>query len=292
MRRLPPPNTLIAFDAVARCGSISAAAADLGRTHGAVSQQIRKLQDHLGFAVVERQGSGIRLTEAGVELQSIVATALDGLDAGIGALRGRSAVNAVRLGISPTLALKWLMPRLADFHRRHPEITIQLGLSGQDQLHLADHDLILSYDRFAPGDLENKSFEVIGDVSFGLVQAPGQDFVRTETGARIDTALVRAGSRGTWHAWERHAGVTLSVAHVQVLPQTAIILEAAAAGQGTAIVERRLAEDDLARGRLTAPLGFVTIPNGFVALVSGTAMRKRSVRQIIEWLREVARPAG
>lgn len=291
MRRLPPPNSLVAFDAVARRGSISAAADELGRTHGAVSQQIRKLQDHLGFAVVERHGSGIRLTELGRELQEMVTRSFDGLESGIGALRSMSSSNTVRLGISPTLALKWLMPRLADFHRSHPEINIQLSLGGQEHLMPSEHDVILSYDRLAWDHHEREEFEVIGHVSFGVVLAPGVTFEKLEDGARFGTAFVRAGNRSAWHALERHSGMRFRVEEMRVLPQTAIILEAAAAGQGAAVVERRLAEDDLARGRLVAPLGFVVIPNGFAALVSQAAMRKQSVRCIVDWLREVAERA-
>jgi DNA-binding transcriptional LysR family regulator len=289
MRRLPPPNSLIVFDAVARYGSISAAAEELGRTHGAVSQQIRKLQDNLGFAVIERYGTGIRLTDMGQELKDVVVRSLDGLEGGIGALRGRSSSNTVRLGIGSTLALKWLMPRLADFHHRHPDVNVQLSLGGQGKLELAEHDLILSYDRLTWDHQSKEEFEVIGDVSFGIVLAPTTPFERTDTGARIGTALVRSGNRDAWYAWQRQAGMTLRVDEMRILPQTAIILEAAAAGQGVAVVERRLAEDDLERGRLTAPLGFVTIPNGFAALVSQAASRKRSVRWIIDWLREVCR---
>ena len=75
MRQLPPLSALRAFDATARLGSVTRAAEELGRTHGAVSRQLRSLQDHLGGPLFDKAGAGLRLNAQGIALQPVVAEA-------------------------------------------------------------------------------------------------------------------------------------------------------------------------------------------------------------------------
>ena len=87
MRQLPPLSALRAFDATARLGSVTRAAEELGRTHGAVSRQIRSLQAHLGAPLFDKAGAGLRLNAQGLALQPVVAEALDRRAGGVSATR-------------------------------------------------------------------------------------------------------------------------------------------------------------------------------------------------------------
>lgn len=289
MRRLPPMTSLLAFDAMARHGSVVAAAREIGRTHGAVSRQIHNLQDDLGVALIEKSGNGIRLTDAGRDLQRLVADALDRLETGTRLMRQRGDARVLDLGISPTLALKWLMPRLPRFAERRPDIELRLRLTGTEHLLVSECDAILTYDRLHWDPNDRDDAVPLGDVSFGLVQAPGAPIEGRDGQHLIQTRLLREGYAESWSGWERLSGVAVRARRTVTLPQTALMLQAAIAGQGAAVVERRLVADDLAAGRLVAPFGFTTIENGLAALVAPQNQTRRSVRDLLDWLREEAR---
>ena len=125
-RRLPPFAPLVAFDAVTRHGSFTRAAAELGVTQSAVSHQIRKLEDHFGVALLQRQNPGIEITPAGAQLRQELAAALDALGALDAQVRRRSNRTTLRVGAGSALATWWLVRRLPDFTARYPSINVDL----------------------------------------------------------------------------------------------------------------------------------------------------------------------
>ena len=125
-RRLPPFAPLVAFDAVTRHGSFTRAAAKLGVTQSAVSHQIRKLEDHFGVALLQRQNPGIEITPAGAQLRQELAAALDALGALDAQVRRRSNRTTLRVGAGSALATWWLVRRLPDFTARYPSINVDL----------------------------------------------------------------------------------------------------------------------------------------------------------------------
>ena len=138
-KRLPPLSSLLPFEAAARHESFTLAARELHLTQAAVSRQIRALEDDLGLRLFERRQRAVFLTEAGRELAQAVTAGLDGIAARAGELRGRRRSGEVVLFAELCSAVYWLMPRLADFHQRHPDLevrisasTLPVGQSGED----------------------------------------------------------------------------------------------------------------------------------------------------------------
>ncbi len=126
-RRLPPINALTAFEAAARLGSFASAAVELSLTAGAVSKQIKALEDHLGLALFERTRQRVRLTEEGAFLAGQVRLTLGRLlTVSDQASQLRAGTQKLRLGVLPLVAERWLIPRLPDFIARHPNITINI----------------------------------------------------------------------------------------------------------------------------------------------------------------------
>ena len=125
MSTLPPLNTLRAFDAAARYGSISRAAEALNVTHGAVSKQIAGLEAYLGMPVFERTARGLVPTEAGALLAPIVAQALDSMADGIRRLKRGSGPATLTISVLPSFAAHWLIHRLPRFLDRHPGIDVR-----------------------------------------------------------------------------------------------------------------------------------------------------------------------
>lgn len=290
MRRLPPLTALPAFEAVARLGSVTAAAAELGRTHGAVSKQIRHLADDLGVALFEREGVGLRLTERGARLQALVRPALEDLEAEAQALRAEASEHLVEIGVSATLAMRWLMPRMPRFYAARPGAEVRLRMTGAERLSDSDVDAVLSWDRLR-GPVEKGGVRALGDAAYGLVHAPGYPLQRDGDRLRAPVRLWQPASPRAWETWERLSGVVLSADHDAEHAHMFLALEAAAAGLGVALAERRLVDGDLATGRLVAPLGFERLAGGFVAVITERGRRRPSAAAFLDWVADEASAA-
>lgn len=127
--RLPPLQTLRAFEATARLSSMTLAATELHVTHGAISRQIRKLEEHLGLKLFFRLTRQIILTQEGAEYHRIVTRLLSELMMESERLRGRNPAKSLRVSTTVSFASKWLAPRLSRFRQRYPDVDIQLDVT-------------------------------------------------------------------------------------------------------------------------------------------------------------------
>ncbi|NDW54328.1 LysR family transcriptional regulator [Aliiroseovarius sp. PrR006] len=125
--KLPPLNSLRAFSAVADTGSYTLAAKRLNVTQAAISQQVKSLEKHLGTSLVTKLGRGIELTDQGMRLARELGTGFEIISRGVERLREDSANRPVQVTMSPAFAVEWLMPRMAEFQRAHPDITLMLN---------------------------------------------------------------------------------------------------------------------------------------------------------------------
>ncbi|KLV08292.1 LysR family transcriptional regulator [Photobacterium ganghwense] len=137
---------LATFEAVARHGSLTQAAKQLHLTTGALSQQIKLLEQRLDLTLFERHSRGLTLTPEGKQLYMVVNNSIEAIEKVLEQLQGPSQNNEVRLKLTPSFAFKWLVPRLQDFYRLHPDIKVLTFADGA----LVDHrdsgvDLIIDY---------------------------------------------------------------------------------------------------------------------------------------------------
>ena len=119
--RLPPMQALRAFEAAARERSLTKAASALHLTHGAISHQIKALEDDLGVRLFERAGRGIRLTDEGERFAVRVRAAFGELSAGVQEIAERSNPRRIRVSVTPSFAARWLLPRIGRFTAAHPD---------------------------------------------------------------------------------------------------------------------------------------------------------------------------
>lgn len=127
--KLPPMNTLRAFEAVSRLGSISKAADELCVSQGAVSQQIRNLENYLARELFDRRGNALELSEAGRYLAPIVHDALLAIAEAVGEVSRVADDSRLVVSTWQGFAANWLMPRLQRFYARYPDVTVVLDLS-------------------------------------------------------------------------------------------------------------------------------------------------------------------
>lgn len=293
VRRLPPLSSLPAFEATARLGSVKAAAEELGRTHGAVSKQIRHLAEDLGVALFEKQGVGLRPTRAGQELLGEIGAALDRIDGACGALRRGAQEDVVEIGVSATLAMRWLVPRLPRFYCLHPNIDIHLQMAGHGWRPDGAIDAVLSVDPLSRRHDNGPARRVLGDVAWGVTKAPTYPLTR-KSGAAVFEARVMAEGMAeiAWSKWAALADLDVREEKSTRFPNTFLAIEAAVAGLGVCLCEERLVAQDVEAGRLVAPFGFVPIRDGFIALVSDRGRGRGSALAFLDWLETEAKDAA
>lgn len=289
-RDLPPLNALRAFEAVARLDSVSRAAAELHVTHGAVSRQLRILEDALGMALLVRQGRGLTLTPAGRQLQEATEAAFDPLRARWTELRRRQNHSPLVLGCPGSVLARWMIPRLERLAQDRPGLTLHLSASESmpdPQLSGLDAALLITEGPWpASWQVHELAPERIGPVisprhpAFERLRSVGPDVV-------LSMPLLHTASRPqAWREWATRADV--DPAELQMgtgFDHLYYLLEAAVAGLGVAIAPEPLVAEDLASGRLAAPWGFVETDARWV-LCMPRGGENRNIALLAEWLRK------
>ena len=128
-RRLPPLNAVKAFECAGRVGSLSAAAVELGVTHGAISRQVAILEDWLGLRLFAKDGRGLALTTEGQRFLSEATKLLDGIAAASEDMSRSDGMRLLRVNAPQTFTMRWLIPRLPNFAALHPKIEVRLSAS-------------------------------------------------------------------------------------------------------------------------------------------------------------------
>ncbi|EOF5706397.1 transcriptional regulator GcvA [Salmonella enterica] len=250
---LPPLQTLRAFEATARLLSMTLAAAELHVTHGAISRQIRKLEEHLGFKLFFRLTRQIILTEQGAEFHHVVTRLLSDLVRESERLRGR---NLIRISTTVSFASKWLAPRLNRFRQRYPEFDIQLDVTDIN-VDLNDGQVDAAI-RYGLGNYRYVTSERIFDETVTPVCSPG--FLEKHNGLTEIKALLNCvllheyRMQANWQAWFEMAGEKNFSCHQGPLwTLGSMATEAAIRGEGVALGRSVLIADDVAAGRLVVP---------------------------------------
>jgi LysR family glycine cleavage system transcriptional activator len=259
-RRLPPLNALRAFEAAARHLSFQRAAKELNVTPGAISQQIKLLEDHLGLALFRRRPRGVLLTDSGQRYGRRLGELFDGIAEATASLDRDRAAGVLVVSTMPSLAARWLIPRLGEFNRANPGISVRvLAESTLADLAAGEADIGLRFGGGVyPGLHSDLLFreDVFPVCSPGLLAGP-KPLKRLEDLADHILLHDEPGQRFhdlSWRDWLEAFGVHLT--HVETGPRftfTHMSLQAAAAGQGVALGTSILAHDELASGRLVRP---------------------------------------
>lgn len=252
---LPSLNALRVFEAAARHGSFVRAADELCVTHGAVSRQIRLLEQQLGVALFERRNRAVFLSAAGTRLFAACGEALHTLQQAVTQLQP-AATPPLAVSCEPTLAMRWLIPRLPQFHALHPDIEVHLSAAGGAvRLESGHVELAIRREDFAlPAHycVQRLAAEHVGPV------------------CREQAAVVRLHTRSrpqAWPEWQRlQPAAAMALAGSREFEHFYLSLQAALAGLGVAMASLFMVADDLAAQSLQAPAGFVADGSHYVLL--------------------------
>lgn len=290
--KLPSLHALLHFEAAARLGSFKAAAEELHLSQGAVSLQIRGLEQALGKKLFVRQVRKVVLTEEGRELSEVVSQSLVEISAVWRRISSAHEDGSIKIELGPFISSRWLSPRLGRFVRRYRSIQLQLVHNVESGACDADTDIAIRY-----GAGRWRSFEAykLMDLFFQPVATPdiaalleGKVFQPSEA-----LPLIHARSRADWEAWLGSAGLPVEWARSgMVFDDTNVALEAAASGAGIALGYFPLVDEDVRSKRLV-PIH----PHrersqlAYYALVRPSAAKSsRPVRRFLAWLRTESAP--
>ncbi|WP_292050780.1 MULTISPECIES: LysR substrate-binding domain-containing protein [unclassified Brevundimonas] len=277
--RLPPLNSLRAFEAVARRGSLVTAAAELNVTHGALSKQIRLLEEELGHPLFERRNRGLHLTTRGAWLAERLGPLFGGLAQTMDAFRHLDAgPPPLVVSCEPTLCLRFLIPAMVDLEQETGMAVRALAAGGPVDFASRNYDLALRRHDFPLAD----GIEAIPLVEerMGPVVAPSLADADLSTVNRLHSRT----RPGAWKEWLRNRKVRFEGPDIQY-EHFYLTLQAALAGQGVAMASVHMVSKALEQGRLVAPHGFAPDGTAYVLLRPSGRPDDPRVDRLVEWLR-------
>lgn len=293
-RKIPSSTALTAFEAAARHGSFARAAEELSLTEGAISRQIGRLESFLGVPLFERVGNRVRLLPNGERYAAQVRESLDRLDRDSQYLMGQPG-NAASLDIAvtPTFAMRWLIPRLPAFSRIHPNITVHLS-ERTDPFALAGSGFDAAVHFEHPAWAGMRTYPLLQEV---LVPVCHPALIKGAKARVSLDQLPRLHRRQSPDAWQRYAkdsGISLTNPAVGARYDLhAMLIEAALAGLGIALVPRLYVETELEQGRLVAPWpqGEAVSKTFCLVLSEPIGLTAGPVQAFAHWLQDEARAA-
>jgi DNA-binding transcriptional LysR family regulator len=284
-RHALPLNALRAFEAAARLGKMSEAADELCVTHSAISRQIRGLEERLGIKLFKGPRNQLELTQEAKQLLPKLTLGFDILQEAVGALDPKD-YRILDVSCLGTLSMRWLIPRLYDFHDNNPDIEIRLSADDGpvDPMH-SMVDVAIRIGRTFDHNLNvTKLFDdLVGPVlSPSLVPPTGLN----RPDELFDIPLLHTRTRlSAWADWAKQRDLTMPETG-RIFEHFYFMLEAATSGLGIAMAPEILVKDDITSGRLIAPFGFE--PNGLYYAVLTTPLPTAPVHRFTTWLSRIS----
>ncbi|WP_310632904.1 LysR substrate-binding domain-containing protein [Paraburkholderia sp.] len=291
-RKIPSNSALLAFEAAARHGSFARAAEELSLTEGAISRQIGRLETFLGVTLFKRVGNRVRLAPNGMRYAEQVRETLDRLERDSLYLMGQPLEGAsIDIAAIPTFATRWLIPRLKHFQRRHPNVTVHIAERMEPFLLAGSgFDAAIHFEHPAWAGMHRHHLleEVLVPVcSPALLAEAGADVSLDDL-----PRLHRRQNPDAWQIYAQETGIALSNSAVGARYDLhAMLIEAALAGLGVALVPRLYVGAELEQGRLIAPWpdGKGIAKNFCLVLPEPIESSEGPIQAFAQWLLEEAR---
>ena len=293
MRKLLPPlSSLRAFEAVARQLSFSKAAEELHVTPGAVSQQIRALEELLGTKLFDRTRRSVSLSDAGARMLPDIQAGLEMLSRAVSSKTTSFGERTLTISVAPSFASKWLLPRLSRFHEQHPDIDLRISATvglADFQRERVDLAIRLGHGNYPGLHAEPLFSEALTPLcSPGLLKRKGAlkkpDDLRKHR--LIHDTSIPGGEQDAWERWLARAGAkNVSTQRGTRFSLAELALQAAIDGAGVVLGRIVLAEADLAAGRLVRPFKTVLpLDVSYFLVRSKVAAPRQELRCFRDWL--------
>jgi DNA-binding transcriptional LysR family regulator len=298
MRRLPPLNALRVFEVAARTGSYAAAATELGLTHGAISRQVALLEAWFGQKLFRRDGRRMVATPIATMFADEVAHAFDRVSRAAEAFGRPTARRILRVSAPTSFAMRWLIPRLDQFHAEHADVEVMVSTVSTVLEDLrGGFDVAIRRGVARDGAWpHHRAIPVLDDVDT-LVVSPAlleRRPIRCPADIQGHTLLATETRPGDWVDWLDAAGLSHMVGYSrQVFDHFFVTRQAVEDGLGIGIGPLPMLSIDIAAGKLATPLSEIRVRRtGYVALVPDHAERVSVLCAFIDWLAQEGRCAS
>src|SRR5438874_6355989 len=284
--RIPPMQALRAFEAVARTGSLTKAAEGLHLTHGAISHQLKGLEEDLGVRLTERAGRGIRLTDEGARFATRVRVALSELAEAVREVTEHSNPRQFRVSVMPSFAARWLLPRIGRFFAAHRDIDLDVrATSVLVDFRRDDADAAI---RYGGGNYPGVVSEhLLDDVYFPVCSRKLDGGVPKRPSDLSRYLLLRSDTE-VWQSWFRAAGLDWpEPTRGPTFNDDSHLMQAAIEGQGIALARSSLIGNDLINGVLVKPFDVeVPSPWRYYLVYPPAFAHSPKLAVFRQWLRE------
>ena len=284
-KRLPSTSALISFEVAARHQSFAKAAHELSLSEGAISRQIAKLEEFLGTRLFNRVGNRVELTGLGTSYAMQIRGSLADIERHTRQLIADSrGVTSLEIGVIPTLASRWLIPRLTRFHERHPEIEINLRERTKPfSLEESGLQAAINYDHPV---WQTMKVQLLFEEPMVPICHPR---LRGVAPARMPL-LHKLGSNFSWAQYTTLAELPLNAESTgPSYDRYGLLIEVAKAGIGMALVPGRYVEEELLEGKLIAPWPVISEMRERYVLVTRPSIESApALAKFERWLMEEA----
>lgn len=294
MRRLPPLGRLRAFEAAARLQSFTRAAQELSLTASAISHQVRDLERYFGRALFERRERRVQTTPEGARLYGSVARVFDALEAACAEVQLPPGDQVLAVHCAPSLAIKWLGPRLSGFLTAHAPLFVRLTTSAEaiDLAIVREIDVTLSYGS-RPAERPGVDVIDLGSERIAPLAAPRLAPRRSRAAILVQelTLIESTLSPVTWPRWFERQQLPLPARPRLAFDRAAMAIAAAADGLGIALESTRLAKRELSRGELVElganTFDAIELPVHFLS-VRRAERQRAPLRAFVDWVLKAA----
>ena len=283
-RSFPSLTALRSFEAAARHQSFSGAARELNVTHAAVAQQVRALESDLGLELVYRQGRGLGLTPEGARLAQAIGEGFRGVAQVLADVSAVQPGAPVRVTLTPGFAAQWLMPRLGDFWKAHPDIEISLHPDKRVvDLRREGIDLGL---RFGSGKWPGLEAEFLTAANYVIVAAPELLKGRKDL-SQAELSAMPWVIEEDWPealTWLKSFGLKPDAMAITTVPTEELALSAARQGWGLHVEAAALVENDVESGLLNV-VGQVRDDSLAYYIVTRPGPKRPELKTFMRWLK-------
>ncbi|MFK8049665.1 MAG: transcriptional regulator GcvA [Halioglobus sp.] len=286
-RTLPPLNSLKAYESAARHLSFTLASQELNVTPAAVSHQVKALENHLGVALFTRLTRKLVLTPAGESLLPEVSDSFARIQSAVSGIKQANQNHRLTLRLGPSLAARWLSPRLKDFWQLYPSIDLCLYHSNQPvDFDREDIDLAITYGH---GNWPKVESTRLLEIDYTPVCSPkllGNESSNTGPTLLLNQTLLHDCAYEPWEEWLSQAAMPqINARRGTIIDDTNVLIQAALDGQGVALCSNLFVSEYIDSGRLVRPFD-VSLSNdkAYFIVCPKSHLQRPAVQEFKSWL--------
>jgi LysR family transcriptional regulator, glycine cleavage system transcriptional activator len=287
MRKLPFLNGIRAFEAAARAEGFAKAATELHVTPAAISRLVQILEQRVGVPLFERKANRLVLTSAGRAYQAGLTPIFDQLAHLTAQVAAMAGSRVLTIGVGPTFATRWLIPRLADFQKQAPDVEVRFATGGATMPYNDDWTCGI---RLGDGRWTDLVAERLFAAELTPVCSPAMaKRMKSAADLKSETLLRVAHAADDWPRWLKVAGTSKIQAKGPEFEYYGQSLQAAADGVGVAMGISPYVDDDIKAGRLVAPFAYA-VPKGehWYLIYRDARRNEQAFRAFRAWIMDAA----